>query len=123
MNPKILFHNYWMKMALLEAKKGLRRGEVPIGAILLQNNSFISSGYNSCIMKNDPNAHAEILAIKRGGRIINNYRFKNTSLYVTHEPCFMCSGAILNARINKIIFGSYNTNNTGLFFFFKIFKN
>ncbi|ABJ90632.1 tRNA adenosine(34) deaminase TadA [Buchnera aphidicola] len=100
--------NYWMKYALKQAYLGKKNGEVPIGSLLIKNNNLISSAWNSCINLFDASAHAEILVIRNGGKILKNYRLKNTILYVTHEPCFMCSEAIINARINKVVYGSYS---------------
>lgn len=110
----IFFDYYWMKLAFLEAEKGGNIGEVPVGSLLLFKNNLISSGFNRCIMDNNPCAHAEITAIKNAGKYLKNYRLNNTVLYVTHEPCLMCSSAIINARISRVIFGSYNKKYMGL---------
>ncbi|WP_343126695.1 tRNA adenosine(34) deaminase TadA [Buchnera aphidicola] len=112
----------WMQFAISMAKIGEKKGEVPIGAILVYKNKIISQSWNSCISNNDASAHAEILVIKNGGKFLKNYRLLNTSLYVTHEPCLMCSSAIFHARIKKIVYGSYSFNKeslTNFLFFFK----
>lgn len=100
--------SYWMKKALEQANFGKKNGEIPVGSILVKNNKVISSSWNSCVSLFDTSAHAEILAIRKGGKILKNYRLNNTTLYVTHEPCFMCSAAIIHARIFKVVYGSYS---------------
>jgi tRNA(adenine34) deaminase len=102
-------HEEYMKQAINEAKKAGQNGEVPIGAILVaENGEVVSSAYNRTISLCDPSAHAEILALREAGNIIKNYRLLNTILYVTVEPCIMCMGAIINARIKKVAFGTYD---------------
>ncbi|VFP85846.1 tRNA-specific adenosine deaminase [Buchnera aphidicola (Cinara pseudotaxifoliae)] len=100
--------NYWMKQALKQAYCAKNKGEIPIGSVLVKDNDLVSSSQNSCISLFDVSAHAEILAIQRGSSILKNYRLYNTSLYVTHEPCLMCSSAIISARIRKVVYGSYS---------------
>ena len=90
------------------AEKAREIGEVPVGAIIVKDNEIISYGYNKVIMNNDPTAHAEVQAIRNAGSLISNYRLVDTKLYVTLEPCMMCVGAIVHARITKIIFGAYD---------------
>lgn len=97
---------YWMQYALLLARKAEEQGEVPVGAVLVRENKMIGSGYNQPISSHDPSAHAEIIALRDAGQAISNYRLINTTLYVTLEPCVMCMGAILHARIKKIVFGA-----------------
>jgi len=97
----------YMALALAEAKKAGQMGEVPIGAILVSDSqAILSATHNRTIDLTDPTAHAEILALRESARIINNYRFLNTTLYVTVEPCIMCMGAIVHARISKVVFGT-----------------
>ncbi|AZP36341.1 tRNA-specific adenosine deaminase [Candidatus Annandia adelgestsuga] len=103
-------HNFWMKYAILLAKKSFKNKEVPIGSVLIFNNIIIGEGYNCLILSNDPTSHAEIIAIKKGSKYLNNYRMKNSILYSTLEPCIMCTGAIFNSRINKVVFGINNNN-------------
>jgi tRNA(adenine34) deaminase len=101
------FHGKYMRLALSEAKKAGQMGEVPIGAILVsENGKILSSTHNRTIDLADPTAHAEILALREAALKINNYRLLNTTLYVTVEPCMMCMGAIVHARISKVIFGT-----------------
>jgi tRNA(adenine34) deaminase len=96
----------FMQKALLEAEKALNDGEVPIGAVLTKDGKIISTGRNRCIADNDPSAHAEIIALRKGAKKLKNYRLNDCSLYVTIEPCAMCAGALINARVAKIVFGA-----------------
>lgn len=96
----------WMNLALDEAIKAKTKGEVPVGAIIVKDEQIIARGYNQSILKNDPTAHAEIQAIRVAGNFLNNYRLVGTSIFVTLEPCSMCLGAIMHARIEKVIYGA-----------------
>jgi len=98
----------FMREALEEARKAGKQGEVPVGAILIDHNrNILSKGGNECIRRNDPTAHAEIIAIRKAASLSKNYRLLDTTLYVTIEPCLMCAGAILQARIKKLVFGAF----------------
>ena len=99
---------YFMKAALKAAKKARENGEVPVGAVLVKDDEIISTGQNSPITSNDPTAHAEIIALREGGEKLKNYRLIDTTLYVTMEPCTMCMGAIIHARIKKLVFGTFD---------------
>ena len=101
-------HKKWMKLAFREAEKAYERGEVPIGAVVVKNDQIIGRGYNQCESLNDPTAHAEIIAITSATNTIKNWRLENCSLYVTKEPCPMCAGALINSRIDMVIFGMYD---------------
>ena len=101
-----LDNEYWMKFALLEARKAAKKNEVPVGAILVWNNELIASAYNKPITHSDPTSHAEINVIRKASKIIKNYRLKDFSLYVTLEPCLMCYGAIIHSRISNVFFGA-----------------
>jgi tRNA(adenine34) deaminase len=96
----------WMSYALQLAEKAQQQGEVPIGAVLIKDDQILGEGYNQPISHNDPTAHAEVIAIRAACHSINNYRLPNTTLYVTLEPCLMCAGAILNARIERVVFAT-----------------
>jgi len=103
--PLDLFH--LMKQALSEAEKGSSMGEVPVGAVLAsQEGQIVAKAYNQPIALGDPTAHAEILAIRKAGLFFQNYRLNNTTLVVTLEPCLMCMGAAINARIARLVFGT-----------------
>ncbi len=96
-----------MKQALSEAEKGSSMGEVPVGAVLAsQEGQIVAKAYNQPIALGDPTAHAEILAIRKAGLFFQNYRLNNTTLVVTLEPCLMCMGAAINARIARLVFGT-----------------
>ena len=100
-------HTKFMELALNEAKKAGQIGEVPVGAVLVsENGKILSADHNQTIKLADPTAHAEILALRKAAREINNYRLLNTTLYVTVEPCIMCMGAIVHARISRVVFGA-----------------
>lgn len=100
-------HEMFMELALDEAKKAGQIGEVPIGAILVaENGEVLSAAHNRTIKQVDPTAHAEILALRQAAKKINNYRLLSTSLFVTVEPCIMCMGAIVHARVKRIIYGA-----------------
>jgi len=96
-----------MKQALSEAEKGSSMGEVPVGAVLASpEGQIVAKAYNQPIALGDPTAHAEILAIRKAGLFFRNYRLNNTTLVVTLEPCLMCMGAAINARIARLVFGT-----------------
>ena len=98
----------WMAFSIEQAKLAEQIEEVPVGAVLVQNDQLIASAHNQPIFNNDPTAHAEIQVLRAAGRKLNNYRLPNTTLYVTLEPCTMCLGAIIHARVVRIVFGAYD---------------
>ena len=100
---------YWMRIAIAEAKKGGLLGEVPVGAVLVLKDEEISRAHNSSIGYNDPTAHAEIITLRRAAEIKKNYRLNGCGLYVTVEPCVMCLGACIQARIERLVFGACDT--------------
>ncbi len=105
----ILMHygdDYFMREALLLAEEARRSGEVPVGAVVVANNEIIGRGYNKVITSSDPTAHAEIVALRNTSSRINNYRLPGTILYVTLEPCCMCSGAIFHSRVSTLVYGT-----------------
>jgi tRNA(adenine34) deaminase len=95
-----------MQTALELALEAERAGEVPIGAVVVADGRIIGRGFNSPIALNDPTAHAEILALREAAAALKNYRLEAATLYVTVEPCVMCAGAVVNARIRRLVFGS-----------------
>jgi tRNA(adenine34) deaminase len=96
----------WMQYAIIEANIAKDKGEVPVGSIIVQNNQVIAKAHNSPISKSDPTAHAEIEVLRKAGAKLHNYRLPKTTLYVTLEPCAMCLGAMIHARIEKVVFGA-----------------
>lgn len=98
----------WMKQALELALQAQKAGEVPVGAVLVLNNEVIGEGWNQPISAHDPCAHAEILALRAGALQLNNYRLLNSTLYVTLEPCAMCAGAMVHARIQRLVFAAFD---------------
>ena len=101
-------HVKWMKAAFREAEKAFEQDEVPIGAVVVKNGQIVGRGYNQRESLIDPTAHAEIIAITSASNTIKDWRLKDCRLYVTKEPCPMCAGALINARINMVIFGMYD---------------
>jgi tRNA(adenine34) deaminase len=99
---------YFMQQALKEAVKAQKLSEVPVGAVIVKDNKIIGRGFNKCITLSDPTAHAEIIALRKSAKKLNNYRLNDCSLYVTIEPCPMCAGALVNARVKKIVFGAFD---------------
>lgn len=99
---------FFMKEAIKQAKKAEKIGEVPIGAVIVQNNTIIARAYNKREKNMSADAHAELLAIQKACRKEKNWRLSGCTLYVTLEPCPMCAGAMINARIDRIVFGASN---------------
>ncbi len=95
-----------MREALALAAEGASLGEVPVGALLVQNGEIIGRGFNCPISRHDPSAHAEMVAIRAAAQSLENYRLPGSTLYVTLEPCSMCAGLIVHARINRVVFGA-----------------
>ena len=96
----------WMQAALALARSGSEAGEVPVGAVVVKDGQIIGRGYNQPISSNDPTAHAEIMALRDAASRLQNYRLSDCTLVVTMEPCVMCAGAILHARIARLVYGA-----------------
>ena len=96
----------FMRRALREAQKADAEGEVPVGAVVVQGEKVIARGHNRPLALSDPSAHAEILALRRAAKKLVNYRLKGCDLYVTIEPCAMCAGAIIQARLRRVVYGT-----------------
>ena len=97
-----------MRHALTQAKRAAECNEVPVGAVVVLGDEVIGEGYNQPLGTHDPTAHAEIIALRDAARHLENYRLGGTTLYVTLEPCLMCAGAILQARIERVVFGAFD---------------
>ena len=96
----------WMRLALEYARQAELEGEVPVGAVIVKGDALVAYGYNQPIKCHDPSAHAEIQALRHAGQVFKNYRLLDTTLYVTLEPCAMCLGAILHARVRRLVFAA-----------------
>jgi tRNA(adenine34) deaminase len=99
-------HEGFMRAALDQARAAAARGEVPIGAVLVADGAAVASDFNRPIGEGDPTAHAEVLVLRRGAQVLGNYRLTGTTLYVTVEPCLMCVGAVVNARVGTVVYGA-----------------
>jgi len=96
----------WMRAALREAERGAAEDEVPVGAVVIREGRLVARAHNRPVRLNDPTAHAEVLALRRAGRKLGNYRLIGCSLYVTIEPCAMCASALTHARVKRLVFGA-----------------
>jgi tRNA(adenine34) deaminase len=99
---------HWMRRAMELALQAARAGEVPVGAVLVKDGQAIGEGWNRPIGAHDPTAHAEIQALRAAARALGNYRLTDTTLYVTLEPCAMCAGAVIHARVKRVVFGAFD---------------
>lgn len=97
---------YWMQKALELARTAEAAGEVPVGAVLVKDDELIAEGWNRPILSHDATSHAEIMAMREAGKKLNNYRLIDTTMYVTLEPCSMCVGAMIHARLAKVVYGA-----------------
>ncbi len=98
----------FMQHAIALAERAAEAGEVPVGAVLVRDGEVIGEGWNCPITSHDPSAHAEIQALRDAGRRVGNYRLPGSTLYVTLEPCLMCAGAMVHARIGRLVFGAFD---------------
>ena len=99
----------WMRYAFRLAQRAEQQGEVPVGAIVVKDEQCIAEGWNSSIATHDPTAHAEMVALRKAGLALENYRLSGATLYVTLEPCVMCMGAISQARVDRLVFGAFDS--------------
>jgi tRNA(adenine34) deaminase len=98
--------DHWMSLALEEAARAAQEQEVPVGAVVVQDGRLLGRGHNASIARHDPTAHAEILALREAARTAGNYRLPGATLYATVEPCAMCCGALVHARVARLVFGA-----------------
>ena len=96
----------YMRLALEQARHAWDLGEVPVGAVVVKDGQVIAAGYNQPIAQHDPTAHAEIVALRKAAEVLGNYRLPGCELYVTLEPCVMCSGAMMHARLARVVYGA-----------------
>ena len=113
----------WMRLALEEARLAEESGEVPIGAVIIRGKEVLAQAHNSPITLNDPSAHAEVLAIRQAASLLGNYRLTGMTLYVTLEPCLMCAGAILQARIDRVVFGAADPKSGAVISLYRLFDD
>lgn len=97
---------FWMRRALALARQAAENGEVPVGAVVVVEGRAVGEAYNQPITQQDPSAHAEILALRQAANVVRNYRLPGATLYVTIEPCTMCFGALMHARIGRLVYGA-----------------
>ena len=100
------YDEYWMRKALQLATHAESLGEAPVGAVLVKDNQLVAEGWNQPISSNDPSAHAEMVVLRKAGQRLENYRLVDTVLYVTLEPCVMCAGALIHARVKRVVYGA-----------------
>jgi len=98
----------WLEHALLLARRAQAEGEVPVGAVVVREGDILGEGWNRPVAQHDPTAHAEIVALRAAAASLGNYRLVGCDLYVTLEPCLMCAGAMIHARINRLVFGAFD---------------
>lgn len=108
MDSQQVIDSGWMQQALDCARRAAAQGEVPVGAVIVQDGQCLARGWNQPIGHHDPSAHAEIMALRAAGQAAGNYRLPGATLYVTLEPCIMCAGAILHARLARVVFGAWD---------------
>ena len=109
------FHEFYMQIALSEALKAYEMGEVPVGAVVMSSGGeVLSKSHNETMRRNDPSGHAEIIALREAAKALKNYRLNKTRIYVTIEPCIMCAGALIHARVEEVIFGVSDPKGGGL---------
>jgi tRNA(adenine34) deaminase len=113
----------FMTLALEQAAMALQEGEVPVGAVITKGGEILSASRNRCISLSDPSAHAEVLAIREAARKLDNYRLVDTTLYVTLEPCIMCVGAIIQARIRRVVFGTDDPKGGAVVSLYRLFQD
>lgn len=114
---------YYMTLALEEARIGSDEGEVPVGAVIVRDDAVLSRGHNCPLSSCDPSAHAEIVAVRRAAEKAENYRLSGTTLYVTLEPCLMCVGAIVQARIKRVVYGAADPKGGAVQSLYRVFDD
>ena len=113
----------FMRMALVQARLAREKGEVPVGAVLIRGGEVLSAAHNRLITGHDPSAHAEMLAIRQAAERLENYRLTETTLYVTLEPCIMCAGAMIHARVDRLVYGARDPKSGGVDSLYKLLQD
>jgi tRNA(adenine34) deaminase len=113
----------FMRLALAQARLAHEEGEVPVGAVLVHDGEILSAAHNRPIAAQDPSAHAEMLAIRRAAARMGNYRLTGTTLYVTLEPCIMCAGAMIQARVNRLVYGARDPKSGGVASLYRLLQD
>lgn len=113
----------YIQHALMLANQAESEGEVPVGAVIVCGDQMIAEGWNQPIQLHDPSAHAEMMVLRKAAKSIENYRLKNTTLYVTLEPCAMCAAAMIHARIERLVFGAYDPKAGAVSSVFKLLED
>ncbi|MFH1080515.1 MAG: tRNA adenosine(34) deaminase TadA [Pseudomonadota bacterium] len=113
----------FMRLALIQARLAREEGEVPVGAVLIRGEEVLSAAHNRSIAGHDPSAHAEMLAIRQAAERLENYRLTEATLYVTLEPCIMCAGAMIHARINRLVYGARDPKSGGVASLYKLLQD
>jgi len=106
MTPASVRDENFMRLALAQAEHARSAGEVPVGAVVVRGDAVIGTGHNAPVGRHDPTAHAEVMALREAAQALGNYRLDGCELYVTLEPCAMCSGAMMHARLDRVVFGA-----------------
>lgn len=114
---------HWMQRALALARRAEQAGEVPIGALLIRAGTVLGEGCNRPISSCDPTAHAEVIALRQAARLVGNYRLPGSTLYVTLEPCALCAGALVQARVARVVFGAGDSRNGACGSVFDVLRN
>ena len=114
---------YWMRQALQWAHHAASQGEVPVGALVIKDSNLLAAGWNQPISACDPTAHAEIMVLRQAAQQLGNYRLLDTTLYVTLEPCAMCAGALIQARVKRVVYGAGDSRNGACGSVFEVLRN
>jgi tRNA(adenine34) deaminase len=113
----------FMRLALIQARLAREEGEVPVGAVVIRGGEVLSATHNRPIAGHDPSAHAEMLAIRQAAERLENYRLTDTTLYVTLEPCIMCAGAMIQARVNRLVYGARDPKSGGVVSLYRLLQD
>jgi tRNA(adenine34) deaminase len=113
----------FMRLALIQARLAREEGEVPVGAVVIRDGEVLSAAHNHPVAGHDPSAHAEMLAIRQAAERLENYRLTETTLYVTLEPCIMCAGAMIQARVSRLVYGANDPKSGGVASLYRLLQD